>query len=1171
MMMPRGAEMRFRPMTPVPNQHTSPRSVNSPLGMNVSGPGTPLGMGPSTPQSPAITSPSSLMQNSPMSGLHSPASMLPPSPIHHSPMPTIHSPAPMMSPSPHHHSPMPPNAGHDMGAAMRPQIVQEDNNPFNDAYLQKEKQKQQQQFPIRYPQQMPPQQMHSPGQQLPGSVQSSQVRVQPQQAWNRMPMPSPMPNTSTADMNPMMNPNMAGHQGPQSQINAPYQQHNFQQVRSDQVMQTAKPESKNMQMNEGNRAHGAGSSDIVHLPEDLPGELGDNDDLLDLGDDFNILEYADDELQDKTLPGQSGKNSIFDEFDEKDMLQEKKGEDKSARKEKGGNNNAGNVPMTRTDFNQGGFNPMNTATNTGTVTSGGQNFGGNKPNVPTMEQSMARQDQGFFGGNENLRLSDDDFERLKMDFLNDSAETSNNQIGPSVQPQMGSSLQGQHNQPQGPVPHPPPPPPPPPQQQHQQVPQVKPHHQQHHHPQMGNLSQQPLQQNPQHTVPPHQAQQFHQQPPPHQQPHGPPFVQSNQGQPMWQDPQHPSVRHQGNFANRMHLRMPMSQSSPIPRHLPPAQAAYSSAPNRMMMHHAQQQQQVNHMHMPPVSMGGIRHPMSSIQQPPQPPSEILSEHDRQTQHKYEQWLIQQNNFLTTNTKYLEGEMAKLRKMKKSLNAKQRQCRKNQSELNEQDSNELAHVTADIHTMQKNLEQARKLQRQHSALISEYKQKYTVTVNLPHSPGAPTVQTSPRSVNSPLAAMSASGPGTPLGMGPTTPQSPSITSPSPSSLMQNSPMSALHSPAPLMPPSPIHHSPMPPNVVHDMVGAAMRPQIVQEDNNPFSDVYLQKEKKQHMQQQQSPAYSHQMSAEMTETRQLYTGPSYGEEGPVQQYYHSQQTQMSYQMNSMRPQSHAHYPPPMSEPGNFPARFNQPVHGQPMNSPQYNSQQQINYQQIRRPPPPPYPGNPQHFNARPYQGGPAQIRPPMQKRSPQDCMPMRMQQQQQPQQHQMYNESNAGGMMPQEQFAMTSQVDQHMSMWSSPMDSRSMNPIVGEAKTTMEFNMCELGPGHDNQSDPVSFLQEQANRERRNEESTEDNNNNTANSTQNSSDVSSAVNAPLPPPPPPSSQPPSSAAGSQEYVPLQSFNVKHEHEDTSSNSNGLNEVFFVYLTFYTFFTFNFFSGV
>lgn len=546
------------------------------------------------------------------------------------------------------------------------------------------------------------------------------------------------------------------------------------------------------------------------------------------------------------------------------------------------------------------------------------------------------------------------------------------------------------------------------------------------------------------------------------------------------------------------------------------------------------------MHMPPVSMGAIRHPMGNIQQPPQPPSEILTDQDRQVQHTYEQWLIQQNNFLTTNTKYLEGEMAKMRKMKKSLNAKQRQCRKNQSELSEQDSNELARVTSEINGMQKNLDQARKGQRHHNTIISEYKQKHSVTVNLPHSPGAPTLQTSPRSVNSPLAALSASGPGTPLGMGPTTPQSPSITSPSPSSLMQNSPMSALHSPAPLMPPSPIHHSPMPPNVVgHDM-GAGMRPQIVQEDNNPFSDVYLQKEKKQHM---QSPAYSHQMSAEMSETRQMYTGPSYGEEGPVQQYYHSQQSQMSYQMNSMRPQSHSHYPP-MSESGNFgQARFSQPAHGQPMNSPQYNNQQ-LNYQQIRRPPPPPYPGNPQHFNARPpYQGGP-QIRPP-QKRSPQDCMPMRMQQQpqqqQQQQQHQMYIEPNAGGMMPQEQFGMAQQVDQgnmqNMSMW--PMDSRSMgNPIVGEAKTSMEFNMCELGPGHDNQSDPVTFMQEQA-AEQKQKESTE---NNATNSMQTNRDESLMVNAPP-------SQPPSN---SQEHVPLPSFTIKPELEDTSSNSNGLNEV-------------------
>lgn len=1032
--------MRFRQMTPVPNQHTSPRSVNSPLGMNVSGPGTPLGpMGPSTPQSPSITSPSSLMQNSPMSALHSPAPMMPPSPIHHSPMPTLHSPAPMMPPSPIHHSPMPSSTGHDMVQPMRPQIVQEDNNPFNDVYLQKEKkqqQQQQQQFPVRYPQQMP-QQMHSPGQQQPGKVQphSPQIRAQPvaQQPWARMPIPSPSASSSTDMNSPMMSQSqMAGNHGPQSQVNVPYQQQHFQQqqVRSD-VMQT-KPETKSMQMNEGNK-------DIVHDDESLLNELGDNDDLLELGDDFNILEYADDELTDKTLTGQSGKNSIFDEFDEKDMIPQ-----------------MGTLP-------------------------------------PQQQQQQQTQQQQ-----------------------------------PLQQNPPQQNLQQQNPQ-QAPIP--------PQQAQHQQT-QQQFHSQQQQHPQ-----------------------------PQHQQQHGPPFVsQANQGQqPMWPDQQHMGVR-QANFANRvpggtgqmqnnvrwngadantMHLRMPMSQQSPIPRQFPPPQQVYSSAPNRMMMHHAQQP---GHMHMPPVSMGGIRHPMRSIQPPPQPPSEILTDQDRQLQHQYEQWLIQENNFLTTNTKYLEGEIAKMQKMKKSLNAKQRQCRKNQGELSEQDSNELARVTAEINGMRKNLDQARKSQRQHNSLITDYRQKHSVTVNLPHSPGAPPLQTSPRSVNSPLAALSASGPGTPLGMGPTTPQSPSITSPSPSSLMQNSPMSALHSPAPLMPPSPIHHSPMPPNVVgHDM-GSAMRPQIVQEDNNPFSDVYLQKEKKQHM---QSPAYSHQMSAEMSETRHMYSGPSYGEEGPVQQYYHSQQSQMSYQMNSMRPQTHPHYPPNMSESGNFgQTRFSQPAHGQPMNSPQYNNQQ-INYNQIRRPPPPPYPGNPQHFNARPpYQGGPP-IRPP-QKRSPQDHMPMRMQQgPQQQQQHPMYNEPNSGGMMPQE-FGMSPQVDQgnmqHMSMW--PMDSRSMgNPIVGEAKTSMEFNMSELGPGHDNQSDPIAFMQEQADKQKQ-AESTE---NTVTNNTQTNRDEGLEGNVPQPPPLP---------SNSQGHVPLPSFSIKPELEDTSSNSNGVNEVILIWFFLFLF---------
>lgn len=924
----------------------------------------------------------------------------------------------------------------------------------------------QQQFSIRYPQQMA--QTHSPGQQQPQGHSQQVKPTGPQQQWARMAMHSPA--SSNADMSPMISPN-ANCQTTQSQANAQYLQHapNYQQQMRNELNPAmhSRHEPPNLGMHDSRALPG----DLGQLAEDenLPVELGDNDDLLELGDDFNILEYADDELPDKALSGHSGKSNIFDELDEKDMLNEKDKE--------GGSNKAGEGVRSQTDksiarpgFNQAPFNSPNPISKMGPVSSG-QVSRPNKPKANESEQSVARQEQQGYFQNADCLLSDDEFERLKMDFFNDPSEP-NHQLAQPV----GNALPGQHSQ----------------QSQGLPIPSQAQHHQ------LSMPQQSPLPQQPAAAV------QFH------QQPHNTQFSQASQVQPIWQG-QQPQP---GNFPSRMHLRMPANQATSIPRHLqlPSQQPMYGPTPNRMMHH--QPQQQAGHLSMATTSMGPIRHPMASIPAPPPPPHEVMNEQDRQQQVQYEQWLIQQNNFIANSQKHLETEVSKLRKMKKSLNAKQRQCRKNQNELNEHDSNELARVSAEIHGLQKTLDQTRKSMRQHNLLIQDYRQKHGSTFNLPHSPGAPTVQTSPRSVNSPLAAMTASGPGTPLGIGPSTPQSPSITSPSPSSLMQNSPMSALHSPAPLMPPSPIHHSPMP-NINQDM--ASMRPQIVQEDNNPFSDVYLQKEKKQHM--HQSPVYSHPMSNEMADSRQqMYGSTGYGEDGSIQQpqqYYHPQ-SQMSYQMGGMRPQqTHPHYPP-MNDSANYPApRFGSP-HSQPLNQQYVN--QQLNYQQIRRPPPPPYPGKPQHFNARPpYQGNP-QIRPQQQQLRPsQECGPMRMQ-------HAMYNEGGGGPMMSSDQYGHNQQVDgsmQHM----GAMDP-SKNPIVGEAITSMEFNLNELGPGHDNQSDPSSLVQET---EEQKPHATSD----------SASDLQANHNH-------------NQASTSQESAPLSTF-IKREIDDTSNKLNT-NEVSF-----------------
>lgn len=72
--------------------------------------------------------------------------------------------------------------------------------------------------------------------------------------------------------------------------------------------------------------------------------------------------------------------------------------------------------------------------------------------------------------------------------------------------------------------------------------------------------------------------------------------------------------------------------------------------------------------------------------------------------------------LTNQLKYYETEVMKLRKVRKSLNSKQRMLRKSNNELTQADAIELTRVTAEQSIVQKQLESARKQARQHGLVI-----------------------------------------------------------------------------------------------------------------------------------------------------------------------------------------------------------------------------------------------------------------------------------------------------------------------------------------------------------------------------------------------------------------------------------------------------------------------
>ncbi|KAG5672534.1 hypothetical protein PVAND_002656 [Polypedilum vanderplanki] len=124
--------------------------------------------------------------------------------------------------------------------------------------------------------------------------------------------------------------------------------------------------------------------------------------------------------------------------------------------------------------------------------------------------------------------------------------------------------------------------------------------------------------------------------------------------------------------------------------------------------------------------------------PPMPPEIIQTETDKQIQSNYEAWLITQNDSLQKQLHYYETEIAELRKLKKSLNTKQRQLKKNGGDLNEIDAQTLLKVTHEQAAVQKHLESSRKQARNHLQMKQDYdnKQKSKQMANISHMAQSP---------------------------------------------------------------------------------------------------------------------------------------------------------------------------------------------------------------------------------------------------------------------------------------------------------------------------------------------------------------------------------------------------------------------------------------------------
>ncbi|XP_026093585.1 histone-lysine N-methyltransferase 2C-like isoform X5 [Carassius auratus] len=90
--------------------------------------------------------------------------------------------------------------------------------------------------------------------------------------------------------------------------------------------------------------------------------------------------------------------------------------------------------------------------------------------------------------------------------------------------------------------------------------------------------------------------------------------------------------------------------------------------------------------------------------------------------QYEEWLQETQQLLQMQQKFLEEQIGAHRKSKKALSAKQRTAKKAGREFPEEDAEQLKHVTEQQSVVQKQLEQIRKQQKEHAELIEEYRVK-----------------------------------------------------------------------------------------------------------------------------------------------------------------------------------------------------------------------------------------------------------------------------------------------------------------------------------------------------------------------------------------------------------------------------------------------------------------
>ncbi|XP_041698132.1 histone-lysine N-methyltransferase 2C isoform X5 [Coregonus clupeaformis] len=297
--------------------------------------------------------------------------------------------------------------------------------------------------------------------------------------------------------------------------------------------------------------------------------------------------------------------------------------------------------------------------------------------------------------------------------------------------------------------------------------------------------------------------------------------------------------------------------------------------------------------VPPQTVGQDGKLTSSVTRP-NPPNFGPGFDNNAQKAQYEEWLQETQQLLQMQQKFLEEKIGAHRKSKKALCAKQRTTKKAGREFPEEDAEQLKHVTEEQGMVQKQLEQIRKQQKEHADLIEEYrvKQQQQGGSSMPAAvPGMPPIQGGPAGMvpsgppmnhppmnpmvqqvpihtgqpNAPPQQMPMPNapagwhPGTPMPMGgPNMPLQVPLGNPAqqPQLPMGNLPQQPPQMPHQMPPQMPHQMPPQMPQQVpmenQPQPGGVKPPQgsgLKFDDNNPFSEGFQERERRERLREQQ----------------------------------------------------------------------------------------------------------------------------------------------------------------------------------------------------------------------------------------------------------------------------------------------------------------------------------